>query len=156
MKIQAIKPIIWIFLAISLVSCGTTDNKPTKSATPSPYTYVDSTEYYLEDTASVSMRATFNNNAPQSGMVTGYKFQFRSLNPKPLFLSSISIIAGGKRLFVEEGQLVVANDKPITQNLNLQDSEFIAQYPDALLQFRANNQSVLFTIELHQLREFSP
>ena len=140
-----------LFLVV-LAGCQSTPNEP---AVVSPYTYVDSTQYFDERTASVSMRATFTNSSP-SGMERGYLFQFRSINKKPAFLNSISIIAGGKRYFLEEGQVVLPNQKGLTFNLSLDDSLEVAKYPSSLLQFRHNNQSYLFSIELHQLQEFAP
>lgn len=141
-----------LLTVIMLVACGSQESK--KSEPELHFTYVDSTQYYADRKGSISMRATFDNNQP-SGMAEGYKFQFRSITAEPDFLSSISIIAGGKRIFLEEGQIVLP-DKGITLSLSLDDSKFIAALPSALLQFRHNNTSYIFTIELHQLKQFSP
>ena len=135
-----------------LTGCQSTNNE---IPITSPYTYVDSTQYFNDRTASVSMRATFTNNSPSS-MEHGYLFQFRSINQKPAFLNSISIIAGGSRFFLEEGQVVLPTQKGLTLKLSLEESLEIAKYPASLLQFRHNNQSYLFSIELHQLKVFSP
>jgi hypothetical protein len=140
--------------SIFLSACGSAPEK-NQQASISPYTYVDSTLYFAERTASVSMRATFNREQP-SGMAEGYLFQFRTISNKPAFLNSISIVAGGKRLFLEEGQIVLPNQKGVTLQLSLEDSLFVAQYPSALVQFRHNNDSQIFSIELHQLTEFTP
>jgi len=100
------------------------------------------------------MRATFNKKT--STMDQGYKFQFRTISTRPVFLNSISVIAGGKRIFLEEGQIVLPSQQGITLTLPLEDSLFISKYPSALLQFRQNNVSQIFAIELHQLKEFTP
>ena len=101
------------------------------------------------------MRATFNREGTAT-MAEGYKFQFRTISDKPVFLSSISIIAGGKRLFLEEGQIVLPPNQGMTLELSLDDSKFVAEFPSALLQFRHNNLSEIYTIQLHQLETFSP
>ncbi len=101
------------------------------------------------------MRSTFDQKQ-SSAMADGYKFQFRTINNKPIFLSSISIIAGGKRLFLEEGQIVLPAQKGVTLELSLDDSLFVASFPSALLQFKHNNNSEIFEIELHQLKDFTP
>lgn len=143
-------PLLFIFLVLSACS-----SKPIQDpALPSPFNYVDSTQYFAERTGSVSMRATFNKK--DSVMAEGYKFQFRTINPRPVFLNSVSIIAGGKRIFLEEGQIVLPSQKGITLPLSLEDSAFIAGFPSALLQFKQNNISEIFTIELHQLSIFKP
>jgi hypothetical protein len=137
-----------------VASCGSSpQQKPNKSA--SPFTYVDSTEYFANRTASASMRATFTTEQP-SGMAQGYRFQFRTLSKNPAFLNSISIVAGGKRYFLEEGQIVLPREKGITLQLPLSDSLEAAKFPSALLQFRYNNSSYIFAIELHQLKTFVP
>lgn len=120
----------------------------------SPYNYVDSTEYFAKRTGSVSLRATFSKTT--STMDEGYKFQFRTISPRPVFLNSISVVAGGKRIFLEEGQIVLPSQQGITLEASLEDSLFIGKFPSALLQFRQNNVSEIFAIELHQLKEFVP
>lgn len=142
-----------IFIVItSLSAC---QSAPNKDITPvSPYNYVDSTEYFAERSGSVSMRATFSKE--KSAMVEGYKFQFRTVSKRPVFLNSISIVAGGKRIFLNEGQIVLPSESGITVKLSLEDSLFVGKYPSALLQFRQNNVSEIFAIELHQLTEFVP
>lgn len=159
---QRPSPFFSILLFILLLSgCGTTTQKPTPAAsaqTPAldkPYTFIDSTEYFADRTASVSMRATFDTTGTAT-MSTGYKFQFRSISKSPIFLSSMSIIAGGKRFFVEKGQVTLTNNKSVTLTLPLEDSQFIGTFPSALLQFKHNNLSHILTITLHQLQEFIP
>lgn len=143
-------PLFFIFIALSACS-----SKPIKEPSPpSLFNYVDSTEYFAERTGSVSMRAVFNKS--DSVLAQGYKFQFRTISTKPVFLNSVSIIAGGKRVFLEEGQIVLPSLKGITLQLSLEDSLYIASFPSALLQFRQNNQSEIYTIELHQIEIFKP
>lgn len=117
-------------------------------------TYVDSTVLFAEDTASASMRATFTPDGTK--MLEGYKFQFRSIKTDVVFLSSISIIAGGERIFLEEGQIALPKERGITLSLSLEDSLAIANYKTALLQFRYDNESFLMEIALHKLAEFLP
>ncbi len=138
---------------ILVVACGTSPDK--QEVVVSPYTHVDSTTYFAERTGSVSMRATFS-RGQSSTMSDGYKFQFRTISNRPVFLNSISIVAGGKRFFLEQGQIVLPSQKGVTLQLPLKDSLFVAQYPSALLQFKQNNTSEIFSIELHQLKEFAP
>ncbi|MGH1487138.1 MAG: hypothetical protein ACRBCI_13070 [Cellvibrionaceae bacterium] len=145
--------LLMILTVLVIAGCGGTPQKD--STQPAPFTYVDSTQYFADRTASVSMRAIFNREQP-SGMAEGYKFQLRTISNQPAFLNSISIIAGGKRIFLEEGQIVLANGRGITLQLSLEDSLFVSQYPSALVQFRHNNNSYIFSIELHQLKEFAP
>ena len=145
---------LWFWLAISLSLIGCESQAP-KPVVESPHTHVDSTLYFAERTASISMRASFTREQP-STMTTGYQFQFRTINTQPAFLNSISLVAGGKRLFLEENQIVLPSQKGITLQLSLEDSQWLAQYPSALIQFRHNNDSYLFAIELHQLKAFAP
>jgi hypothetical protein len=143
-----------VLCLLIVVNCGSSPQKKPESQI-SPFTFVDSTLYFAERTASVSMRATFNNAQP-SGMNKGYMFQFRTISKNPAFLNSVSIVAGGKRFFLEEGQIVLPSQKGVTLKLPLNDSLFVAKYPSALLQFRYNNTSFIFSIELHQLKDFEP
>jgi len=139
-------------LCVFIIGC---ESAPDKSQpTISPYNYVDSTEYFAERTGSVSLRATFSKQ--DSKMDEGYKLQFRTISPRPVFLNSISVVAGGKRIFLEEGQIVLPSQKGVTLEASLEDSLFIGKFPSALLQFKQNNISEILTIELHQLKKFSP
>lgn len=153
-KITYAKVLIVVAVVLLIASCG---SQKAKDAPPvqAPYTFVDSTEYFADRTASVSMRATFHREQPASGMAEGYRFQFRTINTQPAFLNSISLVAGGKRIFLEEGQIVLPLEKGITLQLSLEDSLLVAQQNSALLQFRHNNTSHIFTIELHQLKPFT-
>ena len=141
-------------LTFLLAACASSP-KETGIPPEALYAHVDSTMYFAQRTASVSMRATFNRQG-RTSLVDGYKFQFRSIDEKPAFLNSVSIIAGGKRIFLEEGQIVLPTGQGVTLQLSLEDSNFIAAFPSALLQFRHNRESQIYAIELHQLQEFSP
>ena len=143
-----------IFLSAVITGCGTQIRKP-QEPTQADYSFVDSTRYFNARKSSISMRASFekSNNAH---VAKGYLFQFRTLVEKPIFLSSISIIVGGKRIFLEEGQLLLTKEKSLTLSLSLENSRFVANFPTALLQFRQNNISEIFSIELHQLEDFIP
>ena len=143
-----------LFFVIFLTGCSAPSPKPTPSP-ESLYTFVDSTLYFNDRKSSISMRATFGKGST-SKMLKGYLFQFRTITKEPIFLSSASIVAGGKRLFIEEGQRLLTAEKSTTFNLSLQDSLFAAEFPKVLLQFKQNNQSEIFIIELHQLDKFIP
>ena len=119
------------------------------------FTFVDSTILFDNETASVSMRATFDREG-NATMAEGYKFQFRSINPEVTFLSSISIVAGGDRIFIEEGQIALPKEKGITLQLSLEESLNIAQYKTALFQFRFGNESFLMALSTHKLSEYLP
>lgn len=152
-----IKTLLACFFISSIISsCGTQPTK-TQSALPSEqvHTFVDSTLYFNSRNSSISMRATFEKGNDLT-MSKGYLFQFRTIDNKPIFLSSVSVIAGGKRIFLEKKQLLLTPKEQITLSLPLEDSLFLAQFPTALLQFKQNNTSELFTIALHQLDIFIP
>ena len=152
-SIRYLRVVISFGLLVLLGACAS--NPQEKTPPVSPYTFVDSTVYFAEQTASLSMRTTFHKG--QSAVIAeGYRFQFRTISPTPVFLSSISLIAGGKRLFLEEGQVVLPNEKGVTLKLSIKDSQFVAGFPSALIQFKHNNQSFIFTIELHQVKDFNP
>ena len=150
-KIENRLHLFFLLLLLTLAGCQSTNDQ----IPAAPYTYVESTQLFDNRTASVSMRATFTNSSP-SIMERGYLFQFRRINQQAAFLSSISIIAGGQRYFLEEGQVVLPAQQGLTLKLSLDESLEIAKYPSSLLQFKYNNQSYLFSIELHQLKEFAP
>ena len=142
------------FMAVFLTSCAT----PTTESTPSAkslYTFIDSTLYFNERESSVSMRATFN-KGNNTKIIKGYLFQFRTITEQPIFLSSASIIAGGRRLPLEEGQLLLSAQNNVTLKLSLEDSLFAANFSSVLFQFKQNNASEIFVIELHQLDNFYP
>jgi len=154
-------------LALLLSACGSMPATPTDStatepttAEPikepaAPFTYVDSTLLFAEETASASMRATFNREG-NADMAQGYQFQFRSISPEVIFLSSISVVAGGERIFLEEGQIALPKEKGITLTLSLEESLKIAEYETALFQFKFDNESFLMAISLHKLSEYLP
>jgi len=144
------------FVSGIIISCGTQPTKTQPELSPEQlYTFVDSTLYFNARNSSISMRATFEKGNDLK-MSKGYLFQFRTIDNKPIFLSSVSVIAGGKRIFLEKKQLLLTPKKDITLSLSLEDSLFLAQFPTGLLQFKQNNSSELFTIALHQLDTFTP
>ena len=66
------------------------------------YDYRDSTLFFDEIHASLSMRATFKRTTFEKGadgLVENYKFQFRSRRDLPVKISNIAIIVAGKRIF---------------------------------------------------------
>lgn len=137
-----------------MTSCTTQTIKPT-STLESAFTFVDSTLFFNDRNSSISLRTTFDKDSNYK-MVRGYLFQFRTITKKPIFLRSVSIIAGGKRLFLEEDQALLTNKNSVTLNLSLEDSLLVAEFPKVLLQFKHNNKSEIFIIELHQLDRFIP
>lgn len=143
-------------MAIFVTGCTTQDTKPIPTPIPeSPYTFVDSTLFFNDRKSSISLRATFDKETSFK-MQKGYTFQFRTIAEKPIFLSSVSIIAGGKRFFLKKGQLLLSPQESITLNLSVEDSVFAASFQKVLLQFRQNNASEIFIIESHQLDTFVP
>jgi hypothetical protein len=131
---------------------------PSPKLSPSPeslYAFVDSTLYFNDRKSSISLRATFGKGS-SSKMIKGYLFQFITIAKDPIFLSSAGIVAGGKRLFIEAGQQLLSAEKGTTFNLSLEDSLFVADFPKVLMQFKQNNQSEIFIIELHKLDKFIP
>lgn len=160
-----------VFLACVLAACGSTPSQPnaqkgdTKTLTteteseeniapPPQYTFVDSTRFFDDNASSISLRATFN-PSPSTQLVRGYQLQFRTISRAPKFLSSISVVANGERFFVEENQVVLPAGQALIFNLSIEDSEKIASDSVALLQFKYNEESILYRIKLHQLQEFS-
>lgn len=143
-----------LFMAVFLASCATPTTEPTSNA-KSLYTFIDSTLYFNERESSVSMRATFS-KGNNTKIIKGYLFQFRTITQNPIFLSSASIIAGGRRLPLEEGQLLLSTKNNVTLELSLEDSLFAANFSSVLFQFKQNNASEIFVIELHQLDNFYP
>jgi hypothetical protein len=142
------------FMATFLASCATPTTAPTPRA-KSLYTFIDSTLYFNERKSSISMRARFD-KGNNTQITKGYLFQFRTITEQPIFLSSVSIIAGGKRLLLEEGQLLLSAQNNVTLDLSLEDSLFTANFSSVLFQFKQNKVSEVFVIELHQLDKFSP
>jgi hypothetical protein len=51
---------------------------------------------------------------------------------------------------------LLTTEKSTTVNLSLEESLFVAGFSKALLQFKQNNKSEIFIIELHQLDKFIP
>jgi hypothetical protein len=143
-----------LFAAAFLTSCTAPSPKPSPSPV-SLYTFVDSTLYFNDRNSSISMRAAFDKGS-SSNMIKGYLFQFRTISKEPIFLSSVSILTGGRRLFIEDGQQILTAEKSVTFNLSLEESLFVADFSKALFQFKQNNKSEIFIVDLHQLGEFIP
>ena len=122
----------------------------------------DSTVYFNDRKASVSMRASFSNNIDHNEdspiiqtLSTGYKLQFRSISRENVLINNVFIIAGGKRIIVSEGDFFVAPNKGITLSLSHEDSLFIQQQNDAVLRFTIDGESQLMNMKHHKLTEFT-
>lgn len=122
----------------------------------------DSTVYFNDRKASVSMRASFSNNTGQhknasftQTLSTGYKLQFRSISRENVLINNVFIIAGGKRIIVSESDFFVAPNKGITLALSHEDSLFIQQKNDAVLRFAIDGKSQLMNMRHHKLSEFT-
>lgn len=151
------KTSITVLCCVFLMACGSTTTKPVvKPQTPTNIIHQDSTQYFAKETGSISMRATFLNNSgsTQQPFVEGYKFQFRSIQQKNVPVSQVSIIAGGQKFALAENAFFVPPNQGINLALSIKDSQIISQQADAILRFKANNQSYIMSISNHQLIPF--
>ena len=121
------------------------------------YDYLDSTLFFDEIHASLSMRATFKRSTFEKGadgLVENYKFQFRSRRDLPVKISNIAIIVAGKRIFLESGTSYLPKNKPLIFTLSTADSQFIQDQPQAIFLFEYQNDSKAVLIEGHKLVKF--
>ncbi|ODS24587.1 hypothetical protein AB835_03120 [Candidatus Endobugula sertula] len=102
------------------------------------------------------MRASFSQK-PQTikqQLARGYKLQLRSIHQQSILISQMSIIAGGKKISLNEGSFIVVPQKSVNLSLSPEDSQYISQQSDALLRFKYNGASQLISISNHQLSNF--
>lgn len=151
------KTIVMVLCCVFLVACGSTTTKSdAKAQAPTNVIHQDSTQYFAERTGSISMRATFLNtsSSTKQPFVEGYKFQFRSIQQRNVPVSQVSIIAGGQKFELAENAFFVPPNQGINLALSIEESKMISQQSDAILRFKANNQSYIMSISQHQLIPF--
>ena len=146
---------LMIVLAMILIGCQSQATKP-EAPVAKPLIHEDSTVYFADKTASLSMRATFEseNQSHQQELTRGYKFQFRSIQKRNVSISQVSIIAGGKKINLSENRFLLPPQKGITLNLSLEDTHYIDQQQDAILRFKYEGESQLMSLKGHRLIEF--
>lgn len=150
---------IIIFSVIALTACQTLDTKNTSTNSDAAIKakdvfYHDSTHYFADRTASVSMRATFLNteDGDKQELVEGYKLQFRTINLKGGAIGQVTIIAGGKQITLSENGFIIPPKQGINLELSLEETQFIHQQNDGLLRFKFQNESQLIQIKDHTLQ----
>lgn len=155
-----------IALCILLSACQSTP-EPTKKVDAPEILHQDSTVYFADKKASVSMRASFiqrtiqgNQTDPLSQSTTtqllngGYQLQFRSIDKGNNSIEDVSVVAGGKKFSLSTTSLLIPQNKWVILGLTEEESLFIAQQSDATLRFRYNQTSYLMSIRNHTLSEF--
>lgn len=125
--------------------------------------YQDSTLYFAEKTASISLRASFTQQVVSNEqsqelqpLANGYKFQFRSTNTQNRIIGNASIVAGGKKITITDKTLFIPQNQGLTVSISLEDTVLIESQGQAVLGFEYNGESQLFTIINHQLAPFIP
>lgn len=152
------KRLFILFSCVLVLSCqttGTLDNSNKNNdpggtkPTVEQGNFIDSTLYFNDKTASVSLRAPMNERG-QLG--SGYQLQFRALNSVPL--KNIVIITGGERIVLERGLVYVSANKGLNYSLSLSDSLYIAVNPRSTLLFEFDGQSKIIEMKDHKLTSF--
>ena len=156
--------IIWLSACQPYVHVNVGESIPSEKSTErviektEEYDYRDSTLFFDEIHASLSMRVTFNKRTTfkkgANGLVKDYKFQFRSRRDLPVKISNIAITASGKRIFLEPGTLYLPKNKPLIFALSATDSQFIQHQPQAIFLFEYEDNSNAVLIEEHKLVKF--
>jgi hypothetical protein len=147
-----------------LTACANTDAPVAEKHTPDIF-HQDSTVYFSDKKASVSLRASFiqeisePSNTKESRITTqslmnGYQLQFRAILKGNNTVEQVSIIAGGKRFLLSDKPLFIQVNKGLTINTNKEDAVFIMNQSDATLRFKFNQASYLMSIRHHTLSEF--
>ena len=124
--------------------------KPVKKA--EEYDYRDSTLFFDEVRASLSMRATLKQGA--DNLLKNYKFQFRSRRDLPVKINNIAITVAGKRIVLEPGTLYLPKNKSLTFELSTADSQLIQNQSQATLLFDYERVTKVALIEGHKLVKF--
>jgi hypothetical protein len=124
----------------------------------------DSTVYFANRKASISMRASFSNTIKASPdtnkpliiqpLFEGYKLQFRSIAQENMLIDQVSIVADGRNIVLADNSFFIPPNKGITLSVSLEDTLFISQQAEAVLRFKFNNASKIITIKNHQISEF--
>ena len=147
-----------------LAACESQQTRPENSKTSDSDTssqniiHQDSTVYFANRTASVSLRASFISQPASiyQTLNTGYKIQLRSIQRRNISISQVSIIAGGRKIELSKKSFLLPPNKAIILDINLDDTLFIQQQADAVLQFKYDGKSQLMSLKEHQLSQFSP
>lgn len=150
-------PLTLCFLTLILSACQPTKEKPSsisKAQAATGSIYRDSTHYFLNRTASISMRATLSNNSQT--IIEGYKLQFRTIRNQNVAITDASIVAGGQYFSIANKEFFIDKQRAITLQLELNNTQLIQQQSDAVLRFKADGESLLFIIQNHQLQPFLP
>jgi len=146
-----------VFLCTLIGGCQTASTKEASPSNPIQNSLIhqDSTVYFADKTASISMRASFiNNGSLEQPIADGYKLQFRSIKKGNVLISQVSIVAGGKKISLTEGSFFVPYNKGINLQLSKEDTLFISQHNDATFRFKHDNESYLMSIRQHKINEF--
>ncbi len=161
--------LILIISSLLILGCQTTSttqqNPQSSGAKKDTLFHQDSTVYFADRTASVSMRPSFkntinSNNDPQKPLIiqplnNGYQLQFRTIRKNNIVLEKIDIIAGGKRIPISEGQVFIPANKGLRLSLSLENSLLINKDDKAILAFTFDGESFLVSIKYHRINEFT-
>ena len=149
-----------------IVGCQSTQvqNEQKKNSSFNNIFHKDSTLYFANRTAPVSMRASFSivhfsqpslkTLFPSQTLVQSYKLQFRSISQNNQLIEQVTIITAGKKIILLDGPLFISGDTGLTL-LSLEDSQFISKQRDVVLNFKYKNEAHFFSIQNHQLTPFS-
>ena len=166
-RISLTRLLILLSLALTITACATNTLRPTaestsqEKATASELFHQDSTVYFADKKASVSLRASFIQETTQSpyevttqSLMNGYKLQFRSILKGNNVIEKVSIIAGGKKITLLDKPLFIQENKGLIINSSKEEALFIMDKSDATLRFKFNQQSYLMSLRNHTLSEF--
>lgn len=155
-NIKLLLLLLWLPLILAACQSGpTTPEKPTNKTT---FIHQDSTVYFAGKRASISMRASFTNtaNGTEQSLVNGYKLQFRSIEKRNVSITQVSIIAGGKKISLNERGFLLPPSRGATLEVSMEDTRYITESADALLRFKYEGESQLMVIKNHSLSQFAP
>jgi len=171
-KVVLPRSIVLLCLSLLITACANTDTSTdtsTEIKNTSDVFHQDSTIYFADKKASVSLRASFIQETSQESietdgtvtagvttqsLINGYKLQFRTLLKGNNTLEQVSVIAGGKKIVLSDQSLFIQANKGLIINANKKDTLFIIEKGDATLRFKFNQTSYLMSIRNHTLSEF--
>ncbi len=147
------------------VAANNTPSSSVKNHGRTSLFHQDSTIYFSNRQASISMRASLESSTPSDALSNsrplfikdlkaGYKLQFRSIHQENILIEQMSIVAGGKLFIITEKPFFIPSNKSVNLSLSLEDSLFISQQDDAVLRFKYEGESQLLTIKSHKLNNF--
>ncbi|MFT6101903.1 MAG: hypothetical protein ACJATV_000343 [Granulosicoccus sp.] len=152
-------------LTLTLTGCVHTPST-TEAVEKDVAFHQESTLYFSNKTASISMRASFTNISSNEAdralnkplivqpLAEGYKLQFRTINKDNLLINQASIIVGGRKILVAKGAFFVPYNKGVTLSLSLEDTQYIRQHDNAILGINYDKESLLITIKNHKISTF--